>query len=243
MLAHVYRGEVYRSTTWRTRLDATTNWAVVTLGIGVSVTFSSADASPLPLILTGLIGLFLLMLEGRRYRYFNVWRARARWMETHLIAPMLEDGDLHCEENWQAVLARDYHRPRYHISYVRAVGRRLRSNFIWIFMIVAVAYVAKIAVHPLPVTHWTDLPARAAIGPFPGWAVLALYIDRLCRDDLMVRPDQTPRRNERLFDGIAPEDERECAAKTFGDLEPTLKNRLVSEDYLSDHCCGVLRPQ
>lgn len=47
MLAHVYRGEVYRSTTWRTRLDATTNWAVVTLGIGVSVTFSSAEASPL----------------------------------------------------------------------------------------------------------------------------------------------------------------------------------------------------
>jgi uncharacterized membrane protein len=29
VLAHLYRGEVYRSTVWRTRLDATTNWAVV----------------------------------------------------------------------------------------------------------------------------------------------------------------------------------------------------------------------
>ena len=29
-LSHLYRGEVYRSTVWRTRLDATTNWAVVT---------------------------------------------------------------------------------------------------------------------------------------------------------------------------------------------------------------------
>ena len=28
-LARLYRGEVYRSTVWRTRLDATTNWAVV----------------------------------------------------------------------------------------------------------------------------------------------------------------------------------------------------------------------
>ena len=28
-LAHLYRGELYRSTVWRTRLDATTNWAVV----------------------------------------------------------------------------------------------------------------------------------------------------------------------------------------------------------------------
>ena len=26
-LAHLYRGEVYRSTVWRTRLDSTTNWA------------------------------------------------------------------------------------------------------------------------------------------------------------------------------------------------------------------------
>jgi uncharacterized membrane protein len=39
-LAHLYRGEVYRSTMWRTRLDNTTNWAVATLGIALSVTFS-----------------------------------------------------------------------------------------------------------------------------------------------------------------------------------------------------------
>ncbi|MGB8892761.1 MAG: DUF2270 domain-containing protein, partial [Pseudolabrys sp.] len=31
-LAHLYRGEVYRSTVWRTRLDSSTNWAVVTTG-------------------------------------------------------------------------------------------------------------------------------------------------------------------------------------------------------------------
>lgn len=28
-LSHLYRGELYRSTVWRTRLDATTNWAVL----------------------------------------------------------------------------------------------------------------------------------------------------------------------------------------------------------------------
>ncbi|MDX1654507.1 MAG: DUF2270 domain-containing protein, partial [Candidatus Competibacteraceae bacterium] len=27
-LAHLYRGEMYRSKIWRTRLDTTTNWAV-----------------------------------------------------------------------------------------------------------------------------------------------------------------------------------------------------------------------
>jgi hypothetical protein len=44
-VAHLYRGEVYRSTIWRTRLDNTTNWSVVTLGLALSITFASPDAS------------------------------------------------------------------------------------------------------------------------------------------------------------------------------------------------------
>ena len=88
-IAHLYRGEIYRSTIWRTRLDNTTNWSVVTLGIALSITFSNAAASALPLILVGILMVGFLGLEARRYRYFNVWRARSRWMEKHLYAPML----------------------------------------------------------------------------------------------------------------------------------------------------------
>src|SRR6516225_2274027 len=88
-LAHLYRGEVYRSTVWRTRLDSTTNWAVVTTGIALSVTYSSAEASPLPLVLVGLLVSVFLLYEARRYRYFNVWRARARLLETDFYAPMI----------------------------------------------------------------------------------------------------------------------------------------------------------
>src|SRR6185503_5118046 len=76
-IAHLYRGEVYRSTIWRTRLDNTTNWAIVTMGIALSTTFSSPEASPLPLLLVGLLIAVFLGMEARRYRYFNVWRARA----------------------------------------------------------------------------------------------------------------------------------------------------------------------
>ena len=71
-LAHLYRGEVYRSTMWRTRLDATTNWAVLTLGIALSVTFSTQNASPLPLLLAGILCIVFLIFEARRYRYFNI---------------------------------------------------------------------------------------------------------------------------------------------------------------------------
>jgi uncharacterized membrane protein len=172
-VAHLYRGEVYRSTIWRTRLDTTTNWSVVTLGVALSITFSDPSASPLPLVLVGFLVLFFLMLESRRYRYFNVWRARARWMERHLYAPMLDDGHLHMEEGWQHILARDYRAPRYHISLLRAVGRRLRQNYIWILLIQTIAYFGKIIIHPTPVASLDQLWQRAAVGPIPGELMVA----------------------------------------------------------------------
>jgi uncharacterized membrane protein len=172
-LAHLYRGEVYRSTIWRTRLDTTTNWSVVTLGVALSITFSSTTASPLPLVLVGFLVLFFLMLEARRYRYFNVWRARARWMERHFYAPMLDDSDLHLEEGWQHTLARDYRSPRYHIGFLRAVGRRLRNNYIWILLIQTAAYFGKIMIHPTPVASIDQLWQRAAVGPIPGELMVA----------------------------------------------------------------------
>src|SRR4051812_8711106 len=38
---HYYRAEIQRSNTWRTRLDATTNWAVVTVAAAISFSLSS----------------------------------------------------------------------------------------------------------------------------------------------------------------------------------------------------------
>ncbi len=171
-LAHLYRGEVYRSTVWRTRLDTTTNWSVVTLGVALSITYSSPDASPLPLVLVGVLILLFLTLEARRYRFFNVWRARARWIERHFYVPMLKDGDLHTEENWQETLAEDYRTPQYHVSYLVAVARRVRSNYLWILLIQTIAYMGKLMVHPVPVVSFRDFVTRADIGPVPGELVL-----------------------------------------------------------------------
>ncbi|MXN67089.1 DUF2270 domain-containing protein [Stappia sp. GBMRC 2046] len=182
-IAHLYRGEIYRSTIWRTRLDTTTNWAVVTLGVALSITFSSPSASPLPLVLVGILILFFLMLEARRYRYFNVWRARARWIENHLYAPMLVDGDLHMEEGWQATLAEDYWHPHYHISFMTALGRRIRRNYLWILLIQAASYVGKLIVHPIPLTSMDQFMRRADVGPIPGEVMIAMgaiYVAAWC---------------------------------------------------------------
>ena len=167
-IAHLYRGEVYRSTIWRTRLDNTTNWAVVTTGIALSATFSSAEASPLPMVLVGLLVTVFLLFEGRRYRYFNVWRARARLLETDFYAPMLRGEGIRFDSGWNELLARDYRMPDYHISYVRAIGRRLRRNYGWILAIQAVSYYGKLAIHPTPLSAIGEVWQRAAIGPITG---------------------------------------------------------------------------
>jgi uncharacterized membrane protein len=170
-LAHLYRGEVYRSTIWRTRLDNTTNWSVATLGIALSVTFSSADASPLPLLLVGVLVSVFMLFEARRYRYFNVWRARCRWLETHFYAPMLR-GEGVPLDGWHDILANDYCEPRHHISLARAVGRRLRRTYGWILAIQALAYFGKLVIHPYPLTHIGELWGRAAVGPVPGEVIV-----------------------------------------------------------------------
>ena len=191
-LAHLYRGEVYRSTVWRTRLDSSTNWAVVTTGIALSATYSNAEASPLPMVLVGLLVSVFLLFEARRYRYFNVWRARARLFETDFYAPMINGEGVRSDAGWADLLANDYREPRYHISFARAVGRRLRRTYAWIFVIQAIAYYGKLAIHPTALTSVADLWNRAAIGPIPGdivviagvifhgsWAVFALVTFRI----------------------------------------------------------------
>lgn len=169
-LAHLYRGEVYRSTIWRTRLDNTTNWAVAALGLAMSASYSHPDSSVLPLLLIGVLIVVFLFFEARRYRYFNVWRARARWLERHFYAPMLR-GTL--EAQWELALAEDYCEPRHHISMARAIGRRLRRTYCWLLAIQALAYLGKMAIHPTPVASVAEFVERAAIGPLPGELILA----------------------------------------------------------------------
>jgi uncharacterized membrane protein len=71
----------------------------------------STEASPLHMVLVGLIvSVFLLLLEARRYRYFNVWRARARLLETDFYAPMIRGEGVRLGADWAELLALCRHR-------------------------------------------------------------------------------------------------------------------------------------
>ena len=174
MLAHLYRGEMYRSKAWRTRLDATTNWAVATTGIALSVAFSNAENSPLLLVLVALLDLVFLAIEARRYRYFDIWRTRVRQMEVSMYGPLLRLEGVRVDNGWNEALALDYERLHFHISFWEAMGRRLRRNYSFLFILQAVSYVAKICIHPTPIRSLDQLWEHAAIGPVPGEIVLTI---------------------------------------------------------------------
>lgn len=175
-LAHLYRAEVYRSTMWRSRLDNTTNWAVATLGLSISATFSSKDASAFPLLMVGLFILVFLLLEARRYRYFNIWRTRARWLEYYFYSPMLRGEPLVQNQDWARNLSSDYDAPAHRISLATALNRRLKRNYMWIFGIQLIAYFGKLSLHPGAATSFDAIVERAAIGPISGDVVLAFGV-------------------------------------------------------------------
>jgi uncharacterized membrane protein len=173
-LAHLYRGELYRSKVWRQRLDATTNWAVALTGIALSITFSEANNTPVPLILAGLIVFVFLFIEARRYRYFDIWRTRTRLLEVYFYGPMLTRQPILGTTNWNQVLAQDMAYIHFHITIWEALGRRLRRNYAWLFGILGLSYVGKLLVHPTSLTSPEQFWARAALGPIPGQIVIAL---------------------------------------------------------------------
>src|SRR4051812_38585299 len=75
-LAHLYRGELTRANAWRSRLDVTTNWAVVSTGAAISFAFAQPDShASVILLITMLVTLFLF-IEARRYRYYELWSYR-----------------------------------------------------------------------------------------------------------------------------------------------------------------------
>ncbi|GAC1355764.1 MAG: DUF2270 domain-containing protein [Herpetosiphon sp.] len=176
-LVHLYRGEVSRSNTWRTRLDGTTNWAVLTTGATLSFAFSSPNNTHVMILINSLLICFFLLIEARRYRYYDLWRARVRLMETEffsgLLIPQREQMD---GEHWRKLLADDLLQPHFNMTMTEAVGRRLRRNYSWIFLVLVLSWNIKVIVHPFASTDPAELLRRATIGPIPGWLVVATGI-------------------------------------------------------------------
>jgi uncharacterized membrane protein len=170
-MIHFYRGEVQRSNTWRNRLDTTTNWAVITAGATLSFVFSSPNNPHFVIPINSILVAIFLLMEARRYRYYEIWSSRVRVLETgyfaHLLAPETQVAD----EAWAEHLAADLTTPHFTITEWEAIGRRLRRNYLWIFALLAASWNLKVYLSPLPARDFDAFIERATVGVVPGWIV------------------------------------------------------------------------
>ena len=170
-MSHFYRGEVQRANTWRNRLDTTTNWAVLSAGAMLSFAFSSPNTPHFVIPVDSILVSVFLIMEARRYRYYEIWSSRVRVLETGYLARMLAPDAVPADNEWASHLASDLLTPHFTISVWEAIGRRLRRNYIWLFALLALSWNLKVYLYPDPARNFDEFLARAQVGLVSGWVV------------------------------------------------------------------------
>ena len=172
-MVHYFRAEISRANVWRQRLDNTTNWAVITTAASITVAFSQGEGHHGVILLDTLLVMLFLVIEARRYRYYEVWSSRIRLMETDFYAAMLVP-PFHPSPEWAESLAENLLMPRFPISMWEAFGRRLRRNYLWIYGILGASWLAKSYLFPQPAVDFAEFIQRGNVGPIPGQMVIML---------------------------------------------------------------------
>ena len=180
-MSHFHRAEIGRMAGWRDRLDRTSNWAITVVAAMLSVSLSTPSAHHGVLLFAMLLILLLLSIEARRYRFFDVYRARVRKIERHYFAQIFEPRP-DASQNWLATLGESLRKPQFLVSHRVAFARRLRRNYLYMYFILLLAWVLKISTPSLQpegvsigfVRSVWEAVGNASLGPLPGWLVVAI---------------------------------------------------------------------
>ena len=174
-MVHFFRAEISRANVWRQRLDTTTNWAVVTTAAALSIAFGQQQGNYAVILLNILLVTLFWVIEARRYRYYEVWSSRVRLMETDFFAAMLVP-PFGPDPDWAESLAENLLHPHFPISNWEALGRRLRRNYIYLYVIMGLALLAKLWLHPEPATELAEVFERASFWFIPGLSILIAWL-------------------------------------------------------------------
>jgi uncharacterized membrane protein len=171
-MAHLYRGEVHRMTVWRSRLDATSHWAIL-LTVGMTTFALGASGVPHFILLLGLaLNSICMVIEARRYQRLDMSEARLALLERGYFAPLLAGASP--EPDWRARLAADLRRPCATLGLFGALRIRLRRNYLMLFLFITAVWVTKVFIHPVSARSFGELYARLAVeGAIPSWFVAA----------------------------------------------------------------------
>jgi uncharacterized membrane protein len=173
-VVHLYRGELYRANAWRLRLDTTTNWAILTTAGLLSYSFSSTGHSHWSLLVGFLLVSALLGYEARRFRFFDVWRARVRKIEENFYGPILRRDPVSPDEAWGQRVAADLLNPQFKISLLSALRARFTRNYWVIYAVLLLAWSLKIVLNPVEAHSWADLRENLQTGPIAWWIPVLL---------------------------------------------------------------------
>jgi len=176
VLVHLYRAAVGHADTWRQRLDATTNWAVITTAAVLTFAFSNPATPHFVMLLALLFVLFFLYMESRRYQSYNLWQRRIRVLHRVLIVPALKEDEADVDHELitllKTKLAEDFATWFPAMSLGSALGYRLRRNYGPLITLILFTWLLKLYIHPEAVLHVGDIVARAAVGLVPGEFIL-----------------------------------------------------------------------
>jgi uncharacterized membrane protein len=176
-MSHFYRGELSRIMVWRQRLDTTTNWAITSSTAIITISFSNAGVPHIIFFFNLAIVWVMLWIEARRYRFYDAFRARVRMLEAHFLVPMVMENRQMLQGDWKSLVCEDLILPSFKISKLEAVGRRLKRNYVFIFILILVAWVTKIFLHAgAPIKGIGGFYHALRVGHIPSWAVAFIFL-------------------------------------------------------------------
>jgi len=179
ILTHYYRAMVGRADIWRTRMDTTTNWAIGATAAIMSFALGNSAVPHYVVFIASLMTVSFLMLEARRLTFYHLWQQRVLLLEEGLIRPAarpLGSSELTTVPADPTDRARELepHLGRTAPSRPlgKAVARRLRRVYLYLFGVQLLAWVLKISNHPTAASSMNGWVARAHLGPIPGGVFL-----------------------------------------------------------------------
>ena len=97
-------------------------------------------------------------------------------LEAHFLVPMVLENRQMLQGEWKKLVCEDLILPRFKISKLEAVGRRLKRNYVFIFILIMVAWVTKIFLHaPAPVSSPLAFYHALSVGHIPSWLVAFIF--------------------------------------------------------------------
>lgn len=167
-----------RADIWRTRMDATTNWAIGATAAVLSFVLGDPDAPASAIAIAALLTLAFLMLEARRLTFYHLWQRRVLLLERVLVGPALSTSES-AEGDARAAMQelRDRHVGRTipEMPLLKAIARRFRRIYLYLLAVEFAAYVLKqtqVSADPLSLGEWWG---RAGAGPGV-WLLVAVSV-------------------------------------------------------------------